>query len=232
MPGLAAIGVLLFPKRRVPKPELFEQKDDGASLAAEQIESGTTNPTVKQAGDQAQPLKLPLLFWVYTGFFAGVGTFGVMSYRMVATGLIATPAIPVIYAIAMTVDGVFALLTGALYDKIGTKRCSRRPSRRRSSRFRLYRQRRIRRVRRHFAGREPRHSGIHHARRRDRHGARLQARHIIRPILGIHRNWRARRHKPTGMLYAYGQSAIVSYTMALETAALIAPAITLYLAKR
>ena len=34
------------------------------------------------------------------------------------------------------------------------------------------------------------------------------------------------------MLYAYGQSAIVSYTMALETAALIALTITLYLAKR
>ena len=125
VPGLAAIGVLLFLKRRVPRPELFEQEDDGASRAAEQAESEIASPAAKQGNDQAQPLKLPLLFWVYTGFcaivLAGVGTFGVMSYHMVATGLIATPAIPVIYAIAMAVDGVFALLTGALYDKIGTK---------------------------------------------------------------------------------------------------------------
>lgn len=110
-PGLAAIGVLLFLKRRVPKPELFEVEDE--------TEEGSGSV------EQASPMRLPRFFWVYTCFcglvLAGVGTFGVMSYHMVSTELVATPMIPVLYAIAMAVDGVFALITGLLYDKIGTK---------------------------------------------------------------------------------------------------------------
>ncbi len=61
--------------------------------------------------------------------------------------------------------------------------------------------------------------------------------HIKRGNCGIAQRSREREPPPTstpsaGERQAYGQSAIVSYIMALETAALIALAITLHLAKR
>ena len=60
-------------------------------------------------------------------------------------------------------------------------------------------------------------------------------RHIKRANCGIaqrSRKTRAAAHKHTQCRRAAGQSAIVSYTVALEIAVLIALAITLYLAKR
>ena len=236
VPGLAAIGVLLFLKRRVPRPELFEQEDD-ASLVAKQAKGETASPAAKRSNDQAQPLKLPLLFWVYTGFcaivLAGVGTFGVMSYHMVATGLIATPAIPVIYAIAMAIDGVFALLTGALYDKIGTKALLALPVASALIPFFVYTDNAAFVV---FGvilwGAS---LGIHESTMRAAVAdmvpgcKRATSYGLFSVFIGVGALVGA---SATGMLYAYGQSAIVSYTMALETAALIALAITLYLAKR
>ena len=59
--------------------------------------------------------------------------------------------------------------------------------------------------------------------------------HIKRGNCGIaqrSRKTRAAAHKHTQCRRAYGQGAIVSCIMALETAALIAFAITLHLAKR
>lgn len=237
VPGLAAIGVLLFLKRRVPRPELFEQEDDGASRAAEQAESEIASPAAKQGNDQAQPLKLPLLFWVYTGFcaivLAGVGTFGVMSYHMVATGLIATPAIPVIYAIAMAVDGVFALLTGALYDKIGTKALLALPVASALIPFFVYTDNAafvVFGVILWGASLGIQESTMRAAVADMVPGCKRATSYgLFSVFIGVGALVGA---SATGMLYAYGQSAIVSYTMALETAALIALAITLYLAKR
>lgn len=61
--------------------------------------------------------------------------------------------------------------------------------------------------------------------------------HIKRGNCGIAQRSRKREPPPTstpstGERRAYGQSAIVSYTVALEIAVLIALAITLHLAKR
>lgn len=59
--------------------------------------------------------------------------------------------------------------------------------------------------------------------------------HIKRGNCGIAQRSREREpppHKHTQRRRAYGQGAIVSCIMALETAALIALAITLHLAKR
>lgn len=237
VPGLAAIGVLLFLKRRVPRPELFEQEDDDASLAAEQAKGETASPAAKQGNDQAQPLKLPLLFWVYTGFcaivLAGVGTFGVMSYHMVATGLIATPAIPVIYAIAMAVDGVFALLTGALYDKIGTKALLALPVASALIPLFVYTDNAafvVFGVILWGASLGIQESTMRAAVADMVSGCKRATSYgLFSVFIGVGALVGA---SATGMLYAYGQSAIVSYTMALETAALIALAITLYLAKR
>lgn len=110
IPGLGAIGVLLYLRYRVPRPEVFEEGDEGE--AAEDDAA-------------AQPIKLPRLFWIYTGFcglvLAGVGTFGVMSFHMVSAHIVSASTVAVLYAVAMGVDGVFALITGSMYDKVGVR---------------------------------------------------------------------------------------------------------------
>ncbi len=130
IPGLMALCILFTLKRKVPDARVFE--DD----ASETEKSPSTEPATQDV--QANPsenghavvtasgkLKLPGTFWAYTIFcglaLAGVGTFGVMSYHMITTGLVADATVPILYAIAMAVDAVFALVTGSLYDKISTK---------------------------------------------------------------------------------------------------------------
>ena len=50
----------------------------------------------------------------------GVATFAVLSFHMVGIG-VPQPLVPVIYAVAMLVDGAAALATGSLYDRVGPK---------------------------------------------------------------------------------------------------------------
>lgn len=117
VPGLTAIGVLLYLRHRVPHPEVFEEGDGGQP--AEDKAAGASKDMT------AQPVKLPRLFWMYTGFcglvLAGVGTFGVMSFHMVSAHIVSASTVAVLYAVAMGVDGVFALVTGSIYDKVGVR---------------------------------------------------------------------------------------------------------------
>lgn len=110
IPGLGAIGVLLYLRYRVPRPEVFEEGDEDEAVEGDAA---------------AQPIKLPRLFWIYTGFcglvLAGVGTFGVMSFHMVSAHIVSASTVAVLYAVAMGVDGVFALITGSMYDKVGVR---------------------------------------------------------------------------------------------------------------
>ncbi|MGI6590489.1 MAG: MFS transporter [Eggerthellaceae bacterium] len=117
IPGLAAICVLLFLRHKVPNPAVYEKEAGNASAA--QATEKKTNP-----GKHARR-PLPRLFWLYTLACAlmltGVATFGVISYHLVSTGLADDALVPVLYAVAMGVDGLFAAITGVLYDRLGTR---------------------------------------------------------------------------------------------------------------
>ncbi|MEW1810157.1 MFS transporter [Pseudarthrobacter phenanthrenivorans] len=115
VPGLAAMLILFRLKRRVPDPGAFEtvvRMDDGASPAG-----------VLAAAPAATPM--PRQFWLYAAFSSltmfGYATFGLLSFHAVATGLLAPALVPVLYAAAMGVDAVAALLSGWLYDRVGLK---------------------------------------------------------------------------------------------------------------
>jgi MFS family permease len=51
----------------------------------------------------------------------GFSTFGVLSFHLVQDNLLATAAVPLVYAAAMLVDGAAAVLTGWGYDRVGPK---------------------------------------------------------------------------------------------------------------
>lgn len=68
---------------------------------------------------------MPRRFWTYLAFTmmttTGFATFGVLGFHLATRSVVATPMIPIVYAIAMGVDAVAALASGWLYDRIGLR---------------------------------------------------------------------------------------------------------------
>ncbi len=121
IPGAIAIAILLTLRWKAPKPELYEeQSGQAAKLDDATASAASKRPTLKQLAKS-----LPKKYWMYSlacgTVLAGVATFGILSYHMVNTGFIAEAFVPVLYAVAMALDAVFALITGMLYDRVGSK---------------------------------------------------------------------------------------------------------------
>ena len=110
VPGLAAIGLLVWLRRRTGDP-LGEQ----ARAAGPQ--PGTS--LLRASRD------LPRPFWSFAACTAlttaGLVTFGVISYHLVTAQLVATAAVPVVYAAAMAAAAMAALAVGWVHDRWGGK---------------------------------------------------------------------------------------------------------------
>lgn len=108
VPGVLVIALLLWLRRRVPDPTEYE--------------TGAAAP----APAPAAPLdthRLPALFWQYVAVVAllscGVASFPLLAFHAVTTGLLRDSLVPVLFAVAMAVDGASGLLVGRLYDRRG-----------------------------------------------------------------------------------------------------------------
>lgn len=126
IPGVTAICVLLGLRHRVPDPSVYEDdvEANGGAKATSDAPTRTAKSATPAKKDRTVS-QLPKTFWAYATIcglvLSGVATFAVLSYHMVSTGIIDDAAVPVIYAVAMGVDAVFALITGTLYDKLGPR---------------------------------------------------------------------------------------------------------------
>ncbi|MGW6747835.1 MFS transporter [Streptomyces sp. NPDC055006] len=107
VPGVAVLALLVRLRRQVPDPAAYER---AVAPESEEPLSGA---------------RLPRDFWVYASFTAatmtGFATFGVLSFHLVARGLVPTAAVPLLYAAAMAVDALAALATGWVYDRVGPR---------------------------------------------------------------------------------------------------------------
>jgi MFS family permease len=107
LPAVAMMIVLVVARLRVPDPQRLET--DANQPAAE--------ATGKGAGGLSQ------VFWLYAlfTFFAvgGFANFQVISYHLTLRQVVPVVQIPVLYAVAMAVDAVAALIIGKTYDKLG-----------------------------------------------------------------------------------------------------------------
>jgi MFS family permease len=138
IPGAIAIAILCVLRHKAPNPELFEKKQDlqaqakasnAAKKASAVVQSGAEGQS--SAAEQQvteEPTKyssLPKTFWAYAAIcgicLSGVATFAVMSFHAVSVGVLSAAQVPIVYAVAMAVDAVAALITGNLYDRIGPK---------------------------------------------------------------------------------------------------------------
>jgi len=103
IPALLTLAVLALARKKVPSPQKLE--------------------TPKEASRQDIKGKLPRVFWLYTIFtlfsMAGFANFQLISYHLKVQAIVPDAHIPLMYAIAMGVDALAALLVGKTYDKIG-----------------------------------------------------------------------------------------------------------------
>jgi MFS family permease len=105
-PAVLTLAILLVARKKVPEPEKLEHT--GAAPISAPVSS-----------------RLPKIFWLYGAFIflsvAGFAHFQIISYHLKARAVITDAQIPLFYAIAMGVDGLFALIVGKAYDKVGLR---------------------------------------------------------------------------------------------------------------
>ena len=110
VPGIAAMVILFRLKRRVPDSAVYE---------APVMQPATTSPVPGGAAP------LPRQYWLYAAFSSltmfGYATFGLLSFHLVSTGLLPPAVVPVLYAAAMGVDALAALVSGWLFDRLGLR---------------------------------------------------------------------------------------------------------------
>jgi MFS family permease len=107
IPALVTLFVLYIAKIKISSPEKMEE---GSTLGAE----------------EARPVQpFSKVFWLYAMFtffcVAGFANFQVLSYHFKVKSIVPDAQIPLLYMIAMAVDGVVALIIGKTYDRIGLK---------------------------------------------------------------------------------------------------------------
>jgi len=108
IPAILTMVALVVARLRVPAPEKLE------------------NTIVSQYPQRMQGnSKLPRVFWIYALFtflcVAGFANFQIISYHWVSRSVVTVEQISILYAVAMGVDALAALVVGKAYDKIGFK---------------------------------------------------------------------------------------------------------------
>jgi hypothetical protein len=99
--GVAA--VLLFAREVVPKPGRLEMQLNGSGEAAGEL-----------------PGIIPYATFIFLGM-AGFANFPLISFHLKAGSITSDTTIPLIYASAMVVSVIVALLVGRTFDRIGTR---------------------------------------------------------------------------------------------------------------
>jgi MFS family permease len=103
LPAALALGTLVVARRLYPQPQDLE------------VLGGQPVATLGQ--------QLPRLYWLYLSFVAvgvaGYANFQLVSYHFQTSSLVSETQIPVLFAIAMGVDALVALIVGRLFDRVG-----------------------------------------------------------------------------------------------------------------
>jgi MFS family permease len=103
VPAVLALSILVVARRLYPRPR--------------DLEASAETPVTEEGR------RFPRMFWLYLGFVAasvaGYANFQIISYHFEATSVVPDAQIPVLFAIAMGVDALVALIIGRLYDRVG-----------------------------------------------------------------------------------------------------------------
>lgn len=105
VPGALALAMLFWLRFRVPDPLAYEE------------------PTPAARSEASPRVRLPAAFWQYVAAIAvlscGIASFPLIAFHAQRTGLVSAAQVPVLFALAMFVDGVSGLVMGRVYDRRG-----------------------------------------------------------------------------------------------------------------
>lgn len=120
VPGAVAMALLAWLRWRVPDPTIY----DPAARASAQDPADDATPRQGWWADVVGA-DLPPAFFRYAFAAAlttgGLVTFGIIGYHLTTAKIVPLAAIPVVYAAAMAVEAVAALVVGAMYDRTGPR---------------------------------------------------------------------------------------------------------------
>ncbi len=115
-PGIVVLAVLTWLRRKAPDPAAYETAGSGVPAAVGPRAAGAS-------GRLGERRPLPALLWRYVGAVAvlscGVASFPLLAFHAQTRGLLTAAQVPVLFALAMLVDGLSGLVIGRAYDRRG-----------------------------------------------------------------------------------------------------------------
>jgi len=114
VPGGVAVALLLWTRRRVPDVTVFDETADQARPPMDPDRAGVATPA---PGGDGLTRSFYLFATACAIATAGLMTYGVISFHLVEAELVAVAWVPVVYALAMVMVAVSALVTGYAYDR-------------------------------------------------------------------------------------------------------------------
>lgn len=126
IPGAIAMLLLLTLRLRVPDPSVYDPSTAPAAAPAARPSGLGADPAPRRGWwAEAVGVGLPGDFFRYavaasltTGALV---TFGIIGYHLSVEGIVPVAAVPLVYATAMAVEAVAALLVGWVYDRAGAR---------------------------------------------------------------------------------------------------------------
>ncbi|HET7724829.1 MAG TPA: MFS transporter [Propionibacteriaceae bacterium] len=113
VPGVVLLVMLAWLRSRVPDPRDYESPDHDEAEPEPQPSPAAVAP------------RLPAVFWQYVTVVAvlsaGVASFPLIAFHALDTRLVNDATIPLLFAVAMAVDGLSGLVVGRLYDAYGSR---------------------------------------------------------------------------------------------------------------
>ena len=108
IPGLAAMVILLRLRTAVPDPIEYDP-----------------SARVSESKNLRLDSHLPPLFWLYSAFSAatmlGFSTWAVLAFHLTKEHVLPTSVVPILYAVALAIAGIAALVFGRIYDRVGLR---------------------------------------------------------------------------------------------------------------
>lgn len=119
VPGALVIAVLSWLRAKVPDPGAYETPEAAGPSA------DPKDPNAARDGGRPPRDVLPALFWRYVAavavLSAGVASFPLLAFHAQTRGLLTEAQIPILFAVAMLVDGASGLVMGWVYDRAGPR---------------------------------------------------------------------------------------------------------------
>jgi len=124
VPGVVVLGLLFWLRHRVPDPLAYEVEAVVPHAPAPHAPAPHGSGENSEGHvDRSARVDLPPLLWQYIGTIGllslGIASFPLLAFHAQTQHLLTSAQVPLLFALAMLVDGLSGLLMGRFYDRLG-----------------------------------------------------------------------------------------------------------------